>query len=613
MAEDINIRIKSTSDTKGFKEVSKAGEEVANTNKKVSKTAQDATKSFKDYAMEIPGVGAAMRLLTNPVALLAAAFTSLGVAVRAALKEFSAAQVQSSRLDAALAQSGRLTDNYRESLHELAAAMQDATGVADDQWLEAIRKLTQFGATEQNIGSLIEGVKNLAGIMDGDLSGAADLVGRALQGNYEVLGRYGIQAKEMTTLLQELATKGAGQLEARSKTLTGTWQNLKNQTNDLLEGIGGMINRTGVLKVTIDTVADAFRWWVDLIGNVQDRLPGLTNAVDSSTESQSAAAQATKRYAEENAKLDETLKGITESLKQQNEEIDKRKSRDERIAEAAKRAEMARVDASGLSAPAKEQAKFEIESRYAAQADRRENAAVVAKATAQATAITDMQREEAALAAKEKQLEAQIKSGRDQARINQTIERNKIELENTMKAMELAKKVEQGPVPLATAVKAELEAEKLGFDYNSLNTDKLSKRAQQLQRVIAGDQYAATTVAQDEAQLAEVRTRRTALQGQIAPQRKAFRDFQSEQVEEFDTRQTIRAFDNEARAQNAMASVGTGRQQVQQQVAGAITSGQQVDASLSALLAEYEAVYQSMKRKLDEAVNTIKNTRDNGR
>lgn len=579
---------------------------------KIKADGTEARKTFSDFAKEIPGVGRALDLLKNPVVALAGVFTALAGSVKASIAEFAQAEVQSARLDAALARSGQLTDEYRESLHELAGQLQKTTGIADDQWFEVLRKLTQFGANEGNIGQLAEGVKNLAGIMDGDLAGAANLVGRALQGNFEVLSRYGIQAKDLTTLLQELAVKGQGQLEAQTKTLIGTWQNLKNQINDLFEGVGGLINRFTPLKATVDLLAGSFEWWVEKIGNVQERLPGLSNAVDGSAKAQAAAAAATKKYADENARLDEHLTSITENLKAQNDELDKRKTNEEKVAEAAKRFELAQVDASSMSAPAKEMAKFGIESKYANQAMARENFYTFQKAQQQAGALSGLKGTDADLARQEAALQARVAAGRRQDSINSTLGANKEELQRTLAALEIASGLprDSGGVFLPTAVGAQMAAQKLGFDYADLDPERLSNRANQLRRLIARGGYAPTTTAQDEAQLAAVRARRAGIAPQISAAAAGLGQFQAEANADFDTRKSVGAFDTATRAVGTFGNLSGGRDQARNQAANSITSGQGVDASLGRLLQEYDAAFKSMKKRVDEAIENLRRDRD---
>lgn len=238
-----------------------------------------ARRSLSDFAREIPGVGKALELLRNPAAQAGAALAAMVVGVKAAIEAFAGAEEQSARLDAALARTGQLTDAYREKLHALAGQLQDTTGKADDEWLEVLRKLTQQGADAGNIDQLADGVKNLAGFLDGDLASAADMVGKALQGNFDLFGRLGIRAKDMTELLRELAEKGAGQLEARQKTLTGQADTLANSWDDLKEAGGSLIAKTGILQTGMSWLTTAFKGWTGELDQSIPKLAGLQNGM----------------------------------------------------------------------------------------------------------------------------------------------------------------------------------------------------------------------------------------------------------------------------------------------------------------------------------------------
>jgi hypothetical protein len=566
---EIRIKIKSTADNKGV---------------------DDSRKSFADFAREIPGVGRALELIKNPVALLIGLFTGLAAAVKGAVAEFAQAEVQSSRLDAALARSGQLTDAYRESLHDLASQMQQTTGIADDQWFAVIRKLTQFGANEGNIGALTDGVKNLAGIMDGDLQGAATLVARALQGNFEVMSRYGIEAKNVTDLLKELSEKGQGQLEARTKTLIGTWENLKNQLNDLREGIGGLINRTGLLKASIDFVAGAFQFWVEAIGNVQDRLPGLTNAVDGSAAAQEKAAAATKRNAEANAQLDTHLQSITENLKAQNDEIDKRKSREDRVAAARERAELADIDASDLSPAQKEFAKLEVTERYANAAAARENARVAAIASNRVGAINELGATDARLAREERQLGGRIGTQEQQDRRNRRIEeaRNRLEEINPQFAGYPDELIPHIPML------ARLDAER-----NTIN------------RFLASETAVVTTTAQDRARLADIAAQRQQIGALRGTGISEYRAFERDMIAEFDTRQVEETSGSFVRSRGAQGRVGGMLNAARDTAAQGVLAGQ-ADEAVQAVQG-IEQVFSRISQQLVEAEKRMRDLERNNR
>ncbi|HBY60589.1 MAG TPA: hypothetical protein DEH78_12260 [Solibacterales bacterium] len=565
-------------------EAAAAEQKAANDRAAFIRGLNDKRKSMADYAREIPVVGRALDLLKNPVVLLAGAFTTLAGVMKRGIGEFAQAEEQSARLDAALARSGQLTDQYRASLHDLAGQLQQTTGIADDQWLEALRKLTQFGATEGTIGQAAEAVKNLAGIMDGDLAGAANLVGRALQGNFEVLGRYGIEAKNLTELFKELSEKGAGQLDVRSETLIGTWGRLKNATNDLFESIGGLINRSGLLKGGLEAIINAFEWWNDRIGESIPRVKGLTNAVDDQAAAQAAAATATKANAEANAQLDDKLKSITKNLQDQDALLNKRKSRADRVAAAAERAELALIDASGLSPAAKEFAKFQTTSRYAEAAQNRENVLVSQQAAERRAAIDRLSLEDRQLATEASGIASRLPEQEAQEKKNELVRR----------------------------ARAELEA----LEYGDLQSPDVavfaqaSTRAHAIRGFLAGATETPTTLAADRLRAQTIATRRAEIAGLRSNSLAEYRAFEQEGVEGFDARAAEGRFDRIARTAGAFNAIGGQRTAAKGQAVQGIISGGGLQEAQQQYLAEVDQLFRAMKKQLDEARDNLRRDRD---
>lgn len=247
-------------------------------------------------------------LFGNAIAGAAAKLATFAAALKLAKDAISAyaeAQQASAKLDAALAQTGQLTDAYRERLQALATQLQKTTAIADEQWLDVFKRLTQFGADSSNIDGYADAVKNLAGIIGGDINTAANMFSRAMQGNFTLFARYGIQVGEAGTqterlqkLMQELAKRGAGQLEASARTLTGQWNILKHATGDLLEAIGGGVAKTGLLQRALSMLSTAAEYWANKLGGVIPKLEGLTNAQTKTTLAVEDGATAAKKYAD---------------------------------------------------------------------------------------------------------------------------------------------------------------------------------------------------------------------------------------------------------------------------------------------------------------------------
>lgn len=245
-------------------------------------------------------------IISGPLAAGVAVFTAIASALRgatAALHEYAGAQERATGLDAALAQQGHLAEEVREKYQELAGELQRLTSIADDEWLSVLARLTQFGSNPDSIGMDVEAVKNLAGVLNGDVQQAALMVGKAIQGNFVAFSRWGIavdqnatQAKKLDQLYRELAARGGGQLEARAKTLNGQWRALGNATSDLMEGFGGLIARTGILQAGTRILTDAFEYWAEKLSDTIPAVEGLTNAQRKTVDVQEELEAGTKRY-----------------------------------------------------------------------------------------------------------------------------------------------------------------------------------------------------------------------------------------------------------------------------------------------------------------------------
>ncbi|MDR1192394.1 MAG: hypothetical protein LBK60_12155 [Verrucomicrobiales bacterium] len=337
-------------------------------------------------ASKIPVLGEAMRALNGAAgpfsAALTAAATALGV-LKKSINEYAQAEEAVAGLDAALARNGLLTDAYRVKLQDLASQLQETTAIADDKWYGVLQKLTQFGAGEDNIDRYTDAVKNLAGIMGGDIDAAATVFAKAMQGNYDTLGRYGIrvvktgdQTKDLDLLMQQLAQRGGGVLEARARSLNGQFRQLGNTIGDFFEGIGRGVARTGILQKTLEVVTESLKWWGEALGGPVEQLDGLTNKV----RALSGATERSKEAADEMAagfkRIGDASGQTAKELDRQTAAIKRLQSAQDELDDANMALELATLDAdSQLAEPDKLRRRTEIRERYARQKVDRANAA----------------------------------------------------------------------------------------------------------------------------------------------------------------------------------------------------------------------------------------------
>jgi hypothetical protein len=326
-------------------------------------------------AGKIPVLGESMRGLNGAAGIASAGlvgFTATLAAGKKALNEYALAEENMAALDAVLAQRGQLTDEYRIKLQGLASTMQAVTAIADDQWLSVLMKLTQFGADESNIGQYADAVKNLAGIIGGDIQTAAVLFAKAMQGNYDALGHYGIRiektgdkVKDMNRLTEQLAQRGGGVLEARAQTLSGQFRQLGNVISDTWEAMGCGIAKTGVLQAYLEAASNGIQAFGNFLGGPIEKVGELTNKIGELSNEEEASRKSAEGMAASLKKVEEASAKTTDKLTAQIAEIRRLQQAQDELDNAGMALELAQVDAdTKLTDVEKLQKKSGIRSRY---------------------------------------------------------------------------------------------------------------------------------------------------------------------------------------------------------------------------------------------------------
>ncbi len=267
----------------------------------------------------VPGMGGLASFATGPAGAAAGVAAGMGLAIR----EYAQAEEGVAKLDAAMAQNGILTTANRERYQELAGELQKTTAIADDEWIGVLTRLTQFGSDPKTVGVDVEAVKNLAGLMGGDVQSAAQAYSKALQGSFDMFARYGIiiddagtKTEKLTKLQELLAQRGGGQLEASAKTINGQFRSLKLATSDVFEGFGRLFASTGFGQSVLYGFAKTAEGLASAIGGVIPAVDGLKNSTD-------AMATATAAAEAAEGKHKEALEGITRALENSNTALSK--------------------------------------------------------------------------------------------------------------------------------------------------------------------------------------------------------------------------------------------------------------------------------------------------
>ena len=368
------IEIKTTADLKAAKEylaslrdqqaaLRKLGQDASGVASQIEKIEKVIEQSGKSEGKGFLGSGA--ELLSSGLAAAAAAATAVAGAMayaRQAVHDFAEQETSVAKLDAALARNAQLTDATHEKYNQLAESLAQLTGTDHGQWLDVLARLTQFGAQSENIDKYAEAVKNLAGVLDGDLNGAALLVSRAIQGNFTAFRRWGIQLDQnasqtdkLNQLFTQLAQRGGGQLEARSRTLSGQFHRFAVAAQDVSENVGGLIASTGILQAVTGAMTWAAQQLASTLDTGSKRTRDLANAQASSAEAMGESEDAARKWQDRLEAINKETQIYTIRLEAERAKIEQVRQEQEQLTKANTEAQLARIDQaekSGAISPA---------------------------------------------------------------------------------------------------------------------------------------------------------------------------------------------------------------------------------------------------------------------
>lgn len=289
-------------------------------------------QSYQQAGGGVQGFISVLRGGVGVMATAAAGVGLLGYGAKQAADEFAKWQKAVTELDASLANSGKLTPAVREQYHALALELRNLTGKATREWIEVFADLNKYGADTGNIRKLSDGVKNLAGIMGGDLKRASDVLTRAMEGQYEGLTRIGIHVDEtlepwqrLDDLLVKIAAKGGGQFEALRNTVTGQREAMASAFDDFKAAVG---------QPLAEAATPWRQFWTDFFEGATNItraavgttavVGGLTNKLQNEKRSLEEASKAAKDHADALNKIKteaEAAAKATESIISTNEKL----------------------------------------------------------------------------------------------------------------------------------------------------------------------------------------------------------------------------------------------------------------------------------------------------
>lgn len=249
MANEVTFKIK-IDDNGGFKKVTMDANELGRAVRSVQDEAEKTRRSIISWS----NAAQAFDVMQNAIGELQGVITDLTSAYQVQL-------VAETQLNTIMRQRMNATDEEIQSIKDLCSAQQELGVIGDEVQLSGAQQMATFLNNKQSLDVLIPAMNNLVAQQNGlnatnqDAVSIGNMMGKAMQGQVEVLQRVGItfdesQKKvlqfgtesERAAMLAEVITENVGNMNAElAKTDAGKWKQTENYLGDIKEQLGGMV------------------------------------------------------------------------------------------------------------------------------------------------------------------------------------------------------------------------------------------------------------------------------------------------------------------------------------------------------------------------------------
>lgn len=245
MAENIEFRLKVIEDKLGV--VLEQNEKKA---KSLGNALSVAVGSFASSAA-IKGIN-----------LVSDAFGSLGSFLKESVDASAESEAALNRLQVALSQSGKLSEETLKSFQDFASQIQATTAYEDDLVISNIALIQSLARLDNDgLKKATEAALNLSAALGIDLDSASRIVGKASEGNTIALSKLGIQFQKGATdaitfsnVLSSIEERFGGAAQAQAKTFSGSVSQLSNVWGDLKENIGSALTQNKAVIALFQTL-----------------------------------------------------------------------------------------------------------------------------------------------------------------------------------------------------------------------------------------------------------------------------------------------------------------------------------------------------------------------
>lgn len=238
----------------------------------IARKSDNAGQSFTRTQATVISLNQALELGRKAWHAIEAAVGGIASIVGEAIQQANEQDVAVSKLNATLKASGQFSEAYSAALVDISQKYEKLSTAGDEAILDVERLLVSFGAAPNKVEGLTRTVLDLSAGLKIDLSSAANLVGRAVAGQTELLSRYGLQvdttktkAEQLAELQKLVADRFGGQAHAEIETYAGSLNLAAKAYDDLLKAVGQAITATPELAALFKTI--------------EQTLDGMTEAV----------------------------------------------------------------------------------------------------------------------------------------------------------------------------------------------------------------------------------------------------------------------------------------------------------------------------------------------
>lgn len=203
---------------------------------------------------------ASVEKLTDRVSKMAKAFAAfvVGSAIanffKESVQEAANAEKGMARLGVAVTNTGNDFKALSPALEQTVKSVQRMSTATDDDLREALTRMISVSGDVSGSMANLSVVADFAAYKQIGVADAADIVAKAMAGNFTALNKMGIAGKDVTTVMENLRTAVGGQAAAELKTFGGAITGLTNQWGEFKEALGaailsggGMAGATGTL------------------------------------------------------------------------------------------------------------------------------------------------------------------------------------------------------------------------------------------------------------------------------------------------------------------------------------------------------------------------------